>query len=103
MSHADDLIPLHLCVLTVSDSRTLAEDRSGDYLAEALAREGHHLHARALLPDDRYRLRAQVSQWIADPAADGILVTRTDRAQEVKEVPGRLEKGVARWPKPNPE
>ena len=35
--------------------------------------------------------------------ADGILVTRTDRAQEVKEVPGRLEKGVARWPKPNPE
>ena len=75
MSHADDLIPLHLCVLTVSDSRTLAEDRSGDYLAEALGREGHHLHARALLPDDRYRLRAQVSQWIADPAVDGILVT----------------------------
>ena len=75
MSHADDLIPLHLCVLTVSDSRTLAEDRSGDYLAEALAREGHHLHARTLRPDDRYRLRAQVSQWIADPAVDGILVT----------------------------
>ena len=75
MSHADALIPLHLCVLTVSDSRTLAEDRSGDYLADALAQEGHHLHDRALLPDDRYRLRAQVSQWIADPAVDGILVT----------------------------
>lgn len=75
MSHADDLIPLHLCVLTVSDSRTLADDRSGDYLADALAHEGHHLYARALLPDDRYRLRAQVSQWIADPAVDGILVT----------------------------
>ena len=75
MSHADALIPLHLCVLTVSDSRTLAEDRSGDYLVEALTQEGHQLHERALLPDDRYRLRAQVSQWIADPVVDGILVT----------------------------
>ena len=75
MSHADDPIPLHLCVLTVSDSRTLAEDRSGDYLAEALAREGHHLHARTLLPDDRYAMRALVSKWIADPGIDGIIVT----------------------------
>ena len=75
MSHADDLIPLRLCVLTVSDSRTLQEDRSGDYLAEALREAGHVLHERTLLPDDRYRLRAQVSQWIADPAVDGILVT----------------------------
>ena len=70
-----DFIPLNLCVLTVSDSRTLAEDRSGDYLVDALTGAGHRLHARALLPDDRYRLRAQVSQWIADPAVDGILVT----------------------------
>ena len=75
MSHADALIPLHLCVLTVSDSRSLADDRSGDYLAQALTQEGHHLHDRALLPDDRYRLRACVSQWIADPDVDGILVT----------------------------
>jgi molybdenum cofactor biosynthesis protein B len=69
------LIPLSLCVLTVSDTRTLAEDSSGDYLAEALVEAGHTLHDRALLPDDRYRMRAQVSIWIADPAVDGILVT----------------------------
>ena len=75
MSAASDFIPLSLCVLTVSDTRSLADDSSGDYLATALAAAGHRLHDRALLPDDRYRLRAQVSQWIADPAVDGILVT----------------------------
>jgi len=75
MSAAPDFIPLQLCVLTVSDSRTAADDGSGDYLAAALAEGGHQLVDRALLPDDKYRLRARVSQWIADPAVDGILVT----------------------------
>ncbi|WP_372018905.1 molybdenum cofactor biosynthesis protein B [Pseudoxanthomonas sp. 10H] len=75
MTAGTDFIPLQLCVLTVSDTRTPANDSSGDYLAGALADAGHAVHARALLPDDRYRLRAIVSQWIADPAVDGILVT----------------------------
>ena len=75
MSASSDFIPLSLCVLTVSDSRTLAEDSSGDFLASALADAGHRLAERTLLPDDRYQLRARVSQWIADPAIDGILVT----------------------------
>lgn len=75
MTAQPNLIPLSLCVLTVSDTRTLAEDSSGDYLAEALIEAGHTLHDRALLPDDRYSLRAQVSIWIADPAVDGIIVT----------------------------
>jgi molybdenum cofactor biosynthesis protein B len=67
--------PLELCVLTVSDSRTLAEDTSGDYLVAALREAGHSLRERALLPDDKYRLRATVSAWIADEKVDGILVT----------------------------
>ena len=75
MTAQSDSIPLRLCVLTVSDSRTLANDASGDYLAAALASAGHQLHDRALVPDDRYRLRAIVSVWIADPQVDGILVT----------------------------
>ena len=75
MSTERDFIPLHLCVLTVSDTRTAAEDTSGDYLVQALGAAGHRLAGRALLPDDRYRLRAQVSQWIADDGIDGILVT----------------------------
>ena len=75
MTAAHDFIPLALCVLTVSDTRGAGDDTSGDYLVEALRAAGHALHARVLLPDDRYRLRAQVSQWIADDAVDGILVT----------------------------
>jgi molybdenum cofactor biosynthesis protein B len=67
--------PLRVAVLTVSDSRSAADDTSGDYLAEALAGAGHVLAARALLPDDKYKLRAQVSAWIADEGVDGILVT----------------------------
>jgi molybdenum cofactor biosynthesis protein B len=62
-------------VLTVSDTRTAADDTSGDYLAAAIADAGHLLADRALLPDDRYRLRARVSQWIADDGVDGILAT----------------------------
>ena len=75
MSTERDFIPLQLCVLTVSDSRTLAEDSSGDYLVAALSDAGHQLAERALLPDDRYRVRAVVSRWIADAAIDGVLVT----------------------------
>ncbi|MBN6151393.1 molybdenum cofactor biosynthesis protein B [Xanthomonas sp. AmX2] len=75
MSAKADFIALNLCVLTVSDTRSLAEDSSGDYLVSALGEAGHRLYARELLPDDRYRMRAVVSAWIADPQADGILVT----------------------------
>ncbi|MBW8808133.1 MAG: molybdenum cofactor biosynthesis protein B [Lysobacter sp.] len=75
MTAERDFIPLNLCVLTVSDSRSLAEDSSGDYLIQSLTDAGHRLVERKLLPDDRYQLRAAVSQWIADESVDGILVT----------------------------
>ncbi|ALN64406.1 molybdenum cofactor biosynthesis protein B [Lysobacter antibioticus] len=75
MTAERDFIPLSLCVLTVSDSRTLADDSSGDYLVQSLTQAGHRLAERKLLPDDRYKLRAAVSQWIADDGIDGILVT----------------------------
>lgn len=75
MTATTDFKPLALAVLTVSDSRTSANDTSGDYLADALREAGHALAARALLPDDKYQLRAQVSAWIADPGIDGVIVT----------------------------
>ena len=75
MSASNDFIALNLCVLTVSDTRTQANDSSGDYLAGALAEAGHRLHERAILPDHKYLLRALVSKWIADERADGILIT----------------------------
>jgi molybdenum cofactor biosynthesis protein B len=67
--------PLRVAVLTVSDTRGAADDGSGDFLVEALTGAGHALAARALLRDDKYALRAQVSAWIADEGVDGILVT----------------------------
>ena len=75
MSPSDSSVALSLCVLTVSDSRTPDTDTSGDWLAAALQAEGHRLAGRTLLPANRYLLRAQVSQWIADEAIDGIIVT----------------------------
>src|SRR3546814_19872257 len=107
MTTSPDPTPLRLCMLTVSDSRTLAEDSSGDYLVAALEAAGHRLHARTLPPDARYRLRAAVSPWIADAAVDGVLVTGgtgfTGRASPPAALPPLLETGRAsgrgrRWP-----
>ena len=70
-----EFIPVRIAVLTVSDSRTLAEDKSGDTLVERLTEAGHKLAARALVPDDRATIAARLRQWIADPAIDVILST----------------------------
>lgn len=75
MTASADFVSLSLCVLTVSDSRTSANDTSGDYLCDALTQAGHRLHERAISKDDRYRLRAIVSAWVAEPQVNGILVT----------------------------
>ena len=63
---------LQIAVLTVSDTRTVANDTSGDYLSEQLQQAGHRLIARNLIPDD---LTQGVSQWIADPSVEIILTT----------------------------
>jgi len=70
-----DFIPLRIAVLTVSDTRTLAEDRSGDTLAERIAGADHHLAARMITTDDRGRIGAQLRAWIADPDIDAIIST----------------------------
>ena len=75
MSAGKDFLPLSLCVLTVSDTRTAADDTSGDFLVQALQADGHRLHERAIVRDDKYAMRAIVSRWIADEAVHGILVT----------------------------
>lgn len=66
---------LQIAVLTVSDTRTEADDASGDILCRRLADAGHALAGRAIEIDDVYRIRARVSAWIADPAIDAILAT----------------------------
>lgn len=73
--HDKPFLPLRIAVLTVSDSRTAAEDSSGDLLAANLQAAGHRLADRRLESDNIYRLRAIVSAWIAEPEVDCILVT----------------------------
>jgi len=58
---------LAIALLTVSDTRSLEADHSGDALQARLEAAGHHLAERRLVPDDRYRIRAELSRWIADP------------------------------------
>ena len=66
---------LNCAVLTISDTRTLEDDRSGALLAEFLAADGHRLAERLLVSDDVYAVRAVVSRWIADPDIAVVLTT----------------------------
>ncbi|MGA1476669.1 MAG: molybdenum cofactor synthesis domain-containing protein, partial [Prochlorothrix sp.] len=67
--------PLAIALLTVSDSRTIATDKSGQYLADQVTAAGHTLADRVISPDDRYQIRAIVSRWIADPHIQVIITT----------------------------
>ncbi len=75
MSAAAEFHPLNICVLTVSDTRSFANDTSGDKLQALLEQAGHKLHDRKLIKDDVYHMRAVVSQWIFEPEAQVILIT----------------------------
>lgn len=78
MAAIDESLPFHplnIAVLTVSDTRTEDTDSSGRTLVERLTGAGHHLAAKAIVPDDIEAIRAQVQAWSADPGLDIILTT----------------------------
>ncbi len=66
---------LKCALLTVSDTRTTADDTSGDLLADFIGDDGHMLAARAIVRDDIYLIRAQISRWVADPEINVIVST----------------------------
>lgn len=68
-------LPMRIAVLAVSDTRSLAEDKSGDLLVARLTEAGHMLAARHILRDDREAIAEQLRVWIADPEIDVILST----------------------------
>lgn len=100
MAHhlSSELTPLSIAVLTVSDTRNFDTDTSGNYLAEALTSEGHKLAQRALVKDDIYQMRAQISHWIADQNIQVILITGgtgfTDRDSTPEAVTPLFDKHV---------
>ncbi len=70
-----DFIPINISLLTISDSRTLETDTSGKVLRERVLAAQHHLADQQIVPDDRYQIRAVISQWIADPGVHAIITT----------------------------
>ena len=66
---------LAIALLTISDTRTLADDASGNRLQLCLEQAGHRLSERMLCADDRYQIRAELSRWIADPGVDVVITS----------------------------
>lgn len=77
MGHAtsNEMLPLNIAILTVSDTRNESTDTSGGYLIKAIEEVGHNLIDRVIVPDDKYKLRAIVSNWIASSNVQAVLVT----------------------------
>lgn len=71
----DTLIPLNIAVLTVSDTRSEATDTSGQLLVDRLQTGGHQLADKKIVIDDVYRIRAALSQWIADDSTQAVVIT----------------------------
>ncbi len=70
-----EFIPVHVAVLTVSDTRTVETDTSGGTVVERLEGAGHVVKARAIVTDNRDKVRGQLEAWIADPDIEFVIVT----------------------------
>ncbi len=75
LDHTRSFVPLKIAVLTVSDTRSLEEDKSGATLAARIEAAGHVLADRAIAVDEIEAIRARVKPWIADPAVDVVITT----------------------------
>jgi len=75
MSTPRNFIPLNVAVLTVSDSRTEETDKSGKLLVDRLTAVGHHKADKVIVPDNIYKIRAVVSNWISNPDIQAIITT----------------------------
>ena len=75
IDEAKTFTPINIAILTVSDTRTEADDTSGDILAGRVTDAGHNLVARTIVRDDAEALAAQFNRWIADQQIDAIVST----------------------------
>ena len=68
-------LPVHLAILTVSDTRTNQSDTSGKILVDRATSAGHEVVAKTIVPDDQAKVEAQLNEWIADPNVDVVIST----------------------------
>ena len=83
--------PLTIAIMTVSDTRTEANDKSGDALVKLLTGAGHKLAGKRIIPDDIYRIRAAASEWIADDAVNAVITTGACRTGWEKIISHQLD------------
>ena len=72
---AKEFIPVRIAVLTVSDTRQLADDKSGQTLVDRLTAAGHKLGGRKIVPDEKEQIATQLRAWCADPDVDVVIST----------------------------
>ena len=70
-----NFIPVRIALLTVSDTRTLKDDKSGSVLAERIEISGHQVAGRKLIRDDRQKIRSQLESWVKSETVDVIIST----------------------------
>ena len=75
MTKPREFLPQQIAVLTISDTRTEAEDKSGKLLVERLENAGHRLYEKGIVRDDIYAIRAEISRWIAATGVSVVLTT----------------------------
>jgi molybdenum cofactor biosynthesis protein B len=78
MSRLDEsrpFLPVRIAVLTVSDTRSITDDKSGDTLVKLIGEAGHQLADRGIVKDDVAQIRARVQGWIANPGIDVVITT----------------------------
>jgi molybdenum cofactor biosynthesis protein B len=75
IDESKEFIPVRIAVLTVSDTRGMEDDKSGQTLVDRIAGAGHHMAARAIVQDEREIIAAQLREWCADPVIDVVIST----------------------------
>ena len=75
LDETKQFVPLKIAVLTISDSRSLKDDKSGAVLVQRIVAAGHYVAERSIVADDIEAIRARVKAWIADPVIDVIITT----------------------------
>lgn len=70
-----DFVAINIAIMTVSDTRTEHDDKSGDTLAERISRAGHNVAERAIVRDEFDAIVAKLKEWIADPEIDAVIST----------------------------
>ena len=90
-------VAVRICVLTLSDTRTESDDRSGAYLVEAVEQSGHVMHEKKIIPDDKDIIIESLNKYIQEPSIDVVLCTGGTGLTQRDQTPEALDAVVEKW------